>query len=280
MQEEVYKAIAELIFRNVEKGIPFNRYFIQDLIAITNHLDEQSVITSLMENNQQKLRISINNSNIKLFTPAYANLKGYDIDFYQYLFITRLLLKEIENYRLSKMFIEEEKWISYNLQDRILEMSYYKYLALLQKYNNKKGFKIRKWNKALTHQSEMYAKFSAFAPETRYANIASYETILKVGELLELEKINGINQIEFWNMLLNPYSFIRTQQVDGVELSPTIYYLKKIAQTQQEEYEINQIIEQSENLNTSKRLILGLTLQPKEIYNARKMQQELEKNIK
>lgn len=302
LQKKYFESIAKLIFGRVENRISIDTLFVQDLMAIIceyfnlegevfeTEIDEKQFLNINLTNSIHNAiaiyalgddkELAINKEMLARITPPFDNLKEYDIYFYQYLYLTRIILKEIEKYRQLESF---EKNRENTLQNKILKMSYFQYIEMLYKYYNRNFLcHTEKLKKHLMKYSNIFHQYRQLAPKERYASISAFETILEIGELLELEKINVVNKIELCNTLLNPYSFVRgyTVRDETIELSPTIYYLEELAITEKEAKNIKKLLQQTENLKANERLKLGLTLTPNELYKARKYQRELERALR
>lgn len=142
-------------------------------------------------------------------------------------------------------------------------------------------FESNKKRNSIARQEEVFKRFKTMAPEERYTSIASYKTILDITQLLKLEKLQIIQKIALFDVLLNPYHFVRLHAIRDkeIKLAPTIYYLKKLAQTKREKKSIQSILSQSEGLDVTERIHLGLTLTPDEINSTSQIQKEYERML-
>lgn len=282
-----YEEIAQMIFKRVSEKRALNFDYVIDLIdfaiewwGVEDYLNE-------LPNRKNIMGIKYDSQDTQTIVPetifeknnSYtAYLEGYENDFYHYLHITYLVLKEIEYYKLFRNY---QKEYGSTLKNTILQMSYFKYVEMLQNFSHVYPKKAKIQENQIFAQKKTFSLYRNLAPEERYTNIASYSDILEITQLLEQEKVNMVNKLDLCNIFLKPYAFIETcnrcNENNEDMLSPTLYYLDKLKYSKRK---INRLVRQSEDLDANERLKLGLILAENELYKIRKSQNELERTLK
>lgn len=282
-----YKEIAQMIFKRVSEKSPLNFDYVIDLIdfaiewwGVEDYLNELPNRKNIMEmkhdfkNSQKNVPETIFERN----NPYTAYLDGFEKDFYHYLRITYLVLKEIEYYKLFKNYQDKS---GSSLKNTILQISYFKYVEMLQNSFRIYPRKAKRQGNQIFAQKKTFSSYRNLAPEERYTSIAAYDTILEITQLLEQEKVDIVNKLDLCNIFLKPYAFLearnRCNENSQNLLSPTLYYLEKLNSSKRK---INSLARQTEDLDAIERLKLGLKLTENELYKIRKSQKELERTLK
>lgn len=258
VMNEINEIILSLLEQQIALGNPINGSYIEQLVSCLleqENLQKYAQIghtyTSskgiLYLPNTKTLNIKTNllkeNSN-------YLKNRSENPNLYQYLYITKIILNEIEYIKQLKDCEDKSK---NDIQTKILRISYSKYINMLQdRKKNRKELRIFKqyW--------ETYTKYTSLAPERRLASIYSYDVISNLIDSLGLEEQDFINKNELHQIILAPYEIARKKG----EASPTIFYLRQLRNNKKE---IEELLTESQNLYEIEKFRLGL---PNQIENS------------
>lgn len=237
-----YERIAELIFRNVKSSL--NKDFVEELIQI---IIEEEALEEYMTTQTKELLLDpgciIYQTMYKEDAPYVEAVpkSNYSQEYYDYLYATRLTLTELEKRRLRK---ELEEGTTENLQNYILN----EYLTQCKKLD---AMKIYQKNIRMGQPGN---------PEERYADIFTYDILLKVSELLQEEEIYNIHRLELCDVLIRTYRALLDGLYmggTGAKTSPTLCYLKQLGC---EERVLKEIQQKSQDLEDIEKLKLGLEI--------------------
>lgn len=285
-QETYYEQIAREIFYRVKEKEPINNSYFKRIIHLALEKEELKKYSDYFFNANIIRQIIIREENSrKIISPYYfgingtleKDLEGYDKDYYDYLTVTQRILKKIEYCKHLKSY--RGKNVN-SLESQILKNSYFKYVDMIVE---KGPIFQKKYSNQLEHYQTMDEEYGHLAPQIRITLSDSYNAILEIGKLLEVDKINAINNIKLYNSLLKDYYFLITYQSRSKqegEVSPTLYYLEKLAFTKKEFRDIKKISLQSEDIDVEERLRLGLPLTQNEIFEMQKNKRELERTLR
>lgn len=225
---------------------------------------------------------SLKNRNPKL---ANAFLDRYDRELYQYLKFTRLILKEIEYANEIKLGQDKN---NADLKAKILRESYYCHVIYNQFLLDTEVNETRK--KTIIHpkKPKNFIKKHKFdrdnkqlSPEEYYAQVASYENILEIVELVENERIKYMFYDELCAFFLETYylaySVSKIDVKNKGKCSPVLYYLEQIGINKRTR---NYFYTQSQELDPATKLKLGLEMSKKELIKIQTTQYEVKKAIK
>lgn len=285
-QETYYEQFAREIFYRVKEKEPVNNSCFNKIIHLALEKEELEKYSDYFFNADIIRVIIIREENSrKIISPYYfgingtleKDLEGYDKDYYDYLTATRRILEKVEYFKHLKSY--EGKNLN-TLESQILKNSYFKYVDMIVQ---KEPIFQKKYSSQLEHYQTMNEEYRHLAPLIRITLSDSYKAILEIGKLLEVDKINTINNIKLYNLLLQGYYFLITYQSrfkqEG-EVSPTLYYLEKLAFTKKEFRDIKKISLQSKDIDVGERLRLGLPLTQNEIFEMQKNKRELERTLR
>jgi len=300
MKTKTYEQIAAQIYHRVEQGKKVDDDY---LVNITDSIKEQENLQDyITKTNVKDNRYgAIYDYSTKSFT-FYGKrmeksvpksdknvLEGYDKEFYQYLQLTRLLLKEMEYAQEIKLGNNEKNT---DLKAQILRTSYCQYINwnqyLLDTEINetKKTLLHPKKPKNITKKYEYDKEHKHFAPEEYYAQVASYEYILEITELLELERIKTLFFEEICNFYSETYrsvtsdcavEYFRDGKKSTEEHSPVLYYLEQIGFNKAVR---NHIRNQGKQLSAKNKLKLGLEMNRIQLAKIQATQIEIQEAIK
>lgn len=277
-QKKYFENIAEMLYENVKK--PLNDNFISALID--KIIKEEQIEEYITQKRNTSLdTITLLYKTFSLEDSTYADLvpsENYFKEYYNYLYVTLLILKELEQCKLAK---RNKEGIEKNIQDQIIKLCFLQY----NKFKNLDNASISLLNKRSVSQIKSYEYNHrmlsyCFAPEKRYANISAYAAILEITELLELDKINTIHKLELCEILINPYLPLRAGEIPmfkgASHLPPTLMYLKKIGISNKE---INKLEKESKDLDNITKLKLGLKIPDDSILKIRIEEDNLKRTL-
>lgn len=262
-----YEEIAKNIFYRVKDGISLDIEYIQEVLELV--IKEENINSALLKNMYtfdsdillEKKAFEINNP----FSPF---LDKYEKEFFYYLSVTRILLKNI-------YFMIQKK----HLKNELFEIKLLNLIANF-KMNTASHF-YRSKNKALQEliRERKYSSVSILEPFKRTAIIASFASIFEITAFLEQEKLNTINKILFCENLLHSYRYLQFLQnikkEQEIELSPTCFYFEQMVG----QWQTKSLKKQQYNFDAIKRLELGLFLSEQEIDKIKEMKKELKRNL-
>lgn len=254
-----YENIARLIFDNV-KNNP-SRDFAKNLVDM---LINEEGLTDYIRINRIDLEylyniIDIVNVQKNTKPNKYVKVlkkESYSVEYYYYLMITRLILKEI---RLLKMRKKNSENI---LKPSILKASLETSEQLTQKHN--------------ANAKEKQALYKSMAPEEIRAEEVSYDGIDEITKLLEEDNLNLINTIEAVGTKVNPYLTLDAlrEKRETKQKSPALFYLEEIGCKRRYLNEIKKY-----NCGLKTRLSYGLEVPENIIDGLNSYKRELELNL-
>ncbi len=245
-----------------------NQQIINKLITLICYLDleEYKQSTILQRTNTGIIyvpvskKIIIDTRNLTSIEVPPILIEEHQKELYHYLEVTQRILKEITYCFLSR---EEKNKKKKTLQEKILGLSYKEYLKNLKSSN-----KSEKQIEQILLRDDLYLDNKSQAPEERFAQVTSYNTLIEIMEYLSIPtEIESTILLESYQRLIEPYTN---------SSAPTCTYLKKLGYKSSV---INEIITEGNKKNDQERFELGLNISTQMYQMLFKTEEELKREL-